>query len=76
MIASLEGVDSRLWRVEDPAAVAAEVAAVQGPLVIADGLTAVPATWAPLCDRFAQTTGNVRVLLTEGHRGGRRPTGC
>jgi uncharacterized protein (DUF1015 family) len=35
--ASLSGVVSRLWRVEDPDRVAAEVAAVRGPLVIADG---------------------------------------
>lgn len=35
--ATLQGVRSRLWRIDDPAAVAAEVAAVRGPLVIADG---------------------------------------
>jgi uncharacterized protein (DUF1015 family) len=36
-VASLEGVASRLWRVEEPDAIAAETAAVRGPLVIADG---------------------------------------
>jgi uncharacterized protein (DUF1015 family) len=36
-VSSLGSVESRLWRVQDPAAVEAEVAAVQGPLVIADG---------------------------------------
>ena len=35
--ATLQGVRSRLWRIDDPAAVAAEVGAVRGPLVIADG---------------------------------------
>jgi uncharacterized protein (DUF1015 family) len=36
-VASLGGVTSRLWRVVEPDAVAAELAAVIGPLVIADG---------------------------------------
>jgi uncharacterized protein (DUF1015 family) len=35
--ATLDGVTSRLWRVTDPAAIEQAVAAVQGPLVIADG---------------------------------------
>jgi uncharacterized protein (DUF1015 family) len=35
--ATLDGVTSRLWRVSDPAAIEQAVAAVQGPLVIADG---------------------------------------
>jgi uncharacterized protein (DUF1015 family) len=36
-LASLGGVTSRLWRVSDPAEIAAETAAVSSPLVIADG---------------------------------------
>ena len=36
-VAVLGGVTSRLWRVTDPDEVAAEAAAVSGPLVIADG---------------------------------------
>jgi uncharacterized protein (DUF1015 family) len=35
--AELEGVVSRLWRVEDPAAVAGVLAGVEEPLLIADG---------------------------------------
>lgn len=35
--AAFEGVASRLWRVSEPAAVAAALALVRGPLIIADG---------------------------------------
>jgi uncharacterized protein (DUF1015 family) len=37
LAASLDGVVSRLWRVDDPAAVADVLAGVEGPLLIADG---------------------------------------
>ena len=33
----LDGVTTRLWRIDDPAAIERELAAVAGPLVIADG---------------------------------------
>jgi uncharacterized protein (DUF1015 family) len=36
-VAALEGVVSRLWRVDDPEGIATETEAVRGPLVIADG---------------------------------------
>jgi uncharacterized protein (DUF1015 family) len=35
--ATLDGVVSRLWRVDDPAAIAGVLARVEGPLLIADG---------------------------------------
>jgi uncharacterized protein (DUF1015 family) len=35
--AELDGVGSRLWRIDDPAAIARSVAAVRRPLIIADG---------------------------------------
>ena len=37
LVATLDGVTSRLWRVSDPAVIEQAVALVQGPLVIADG---------------------------------------
>jgi uncharacterized protein (DUF1015 family) len=37
LAASLDGVASRLWRVDDPGAIADVLAGVEGPLLIADG---------------------------------------
>jgi uncharacterized protein (DUF1015 family) len=37
LVASLDGVTSRLWRIDDEDAASAHMAAIRGPLVIADG---------------------------------------
>lgn len=37
LVAELDGVVSRLWRIDDPGAVEAVLAGVEGPLLIADG---------------------------------------
>lgn len=37
LVAELDGVGSRLWRIDDPDAVEESLAGVQGPLLIADG---------------------------------------
>jgi uncharacterized protein (DUF1015 family) len=37
MTAELEGVITRLWRIDDPAAIEAALTGVQGPILIADG---------------------------------------
>jgi uncharacterized protein (DUF1015 family) len=37
LTAALAGVENRVWRIDDPDEIAAELAAVRGPLVIADG---------------------------------------
>ncbi len=61
--ASLQGVVSRLWRVEDSAAVAAEVAAVQGPLVIADGHHRYEAALRYHEERATEETSHVLAVM-------------
>jgi hypothetical protein len=62
-VAALGGVVSRLWRVDDPGAVAEEAGAVQGPLVIADGHHRYEAALRYHEDRGTEETAYVLAVM-------------
>jgi uncharacterized protein (DUF1015 family) len=61
--ASLDGTHARLWRIDDPAAVERELAAIPAPLVIADGHHRYDAALRFHLEEGTEETGYVLAVL-------------